>query len=74
MIGNDNEARRKLYGNVRPRFYATTVRQQHQQQPTTSSGLINTLEDLEQLAYKQFIKVLQSTVQSQLARSSSDQV
>ncbi len=47
------------------RFYATTVKQQQH----VASGLVSALEDLEQLAYTQFISVLQTTVQSQIARS-----
>ena len=73
--GKGEKKKFKRLGDFCQRFYATTVRQQHyQQQQAPSSGLVVTLEDLEQLAYKQFIKVLQSTVQSQLARSSTDQV
>ncbi len=36
-----------------------------------SGALVQTLSDLDQLAYKQFITVLQSSVQQQLSSSSS---
>jgi hypothetical protein len=51
------------------RFYSGTVKQQQQ----VASGLVSALLDLEQLAYKQFISVLQSTVQTQIARVADGQ-
>ena len=36
-----------------------------------SSALVQTLHDLDQLAYKQFVTVLQSTVQQQLSSPAS---
>ena len=47
------------------RFYSSTIRQV----VPPSAALIQTLSELDQLAYQQFIHILQTTVQQQISRS-----
>lgn len=47
------------------RFYLGTIRQVL----PSSAPLVETLQELDKLAYKQFVSVLQSTVQQQTSRA-----